>query len=1182
MKQFAMLLRLLFSYIIIYTKQIMFFVLLLTISMYGFTQESDLFRKAGHKSELKTISISPDNKYFISIENDTLAILWDIASGQQLRTIKHVEAASFKNNTSIYLAMNDKTFKLIDLAGQTIKTYASKGAKYNFTNRYVYDKTPRMFYPEKGFYIFGDDVFDFEKGYIKRLSIPSSGFEESRDFSPATNQIAFADNKTGKITFINIESGLVESTVQTDNSKEEKMKLSFSPNGEKLLVTKRSVFLLIDVPTGKIQRTIKNIKGDGEFGSFAPDGESIALVVKDYNKYTGQLTMVDIKSGVALFGKDLKDVGYFVNMQFSPDGKSIALWVDALSDSKQSLLFLDSRKGTINWQYNWFYKSDEFSTATYGSNITFSPDGQKLVFGNMKKLWLFGTGAGLPEKTFSEISQGAVSGIYFINNKSRMVSSTREHIFIWNLQTGEMERTLVVKEKSAEERTDKYAPAVDGKKFFVLRENNLIEIDTAGKTTFQFTGVKKMEYRVNLQVSYDGQYVMNQGVPLTGFCTANKDAYTLEVFDTKTHKQIYTNNCVDGFAVFAKTQNILVIQEKSDTAPLRFYELPSGKLLYEIKVPKLSIKYYKPIISQNDRYLIVGEDIDYTAVYARQILIDLKTKSVKTIPISFEAAIDKKLDKYAMINAIGFTPGEKYIVYNGWRTENVLFYDIEQEKFDEQMTFNYPAGITGLSAINISPNGKFLLLGTYDGSILLWDIEQKKFEGTMYPDAAKGNWAVINPQGRFDANAGAQNDMFHVSGNTVVPLNSMFEKFYTPRLLPRILSGENFSSAEIDIKELKKAPTVKMQFKENARNLEVADDEVQTIETKTGIASVAITATCPQDAVTEIRLYQNGKLVETTRNLTVEDEKKGDKTLAKTFGVNLVEGVNRFKAIAFNTERTESRPLEINVLFKPEKNDIEIKSMTETQLHIIVVGINIYKNPKYNLNYAMDDAEAFKVAIESGAKGIFSAVSTHFIKDAEATKAGIVAALEKVKDQANAQDVFIFYFAGHGVVNDKQAFYLVPSDVIQLYGSDDALAQKGLSAANLQQFSKDIKAQKQLYILDACQSAGAVEDIVAARGAAEEKAIAQLARSTGTHWLTASGSNQFASEFSQLGHGAFTYCLLEALKGGADNGDKKISIKELDTYLQLKVPEVTQKYKGTAQYPASYGYGNDFPIIIIK
>ena len=39
---------------------------------------------------------------------------------------------------------------------------------------------------------------------------------------------------------------------------------------------------------------------------------------------------------------------------------------------------------------------------------------------------------------------------------------------------------------------------------------------------------------------------------------------------------------------------------------------------------------------------------------------------------------------------------------------------------------------------------------------------------------------------------------------------------------------------------------------------------------------------------------------------------------------------------------------------------------------------------------------------------------------------------------------------------------------------------------------------------------------------------------------------------------------------------------QLDAYLQTKVPEITQKYKGTPQYPASYSYGNDFPIIIIK
>jgi uncharacterized caspase-like protein len=249
----------------------------------------------------------------------------------------------------------------------------------------------------------------------------------------------------------------------------------------------------------------------------------------------------------------------------------------------------------------------------------------------------------------------------------------------------------------------------------------------------------------------------------------------------------------------------------------------------------------------------------------------------------------------------------------------------------------------------------------------------------------------------------------------------------------------------------------------------------------------------------------------------------------------------------------------------------------------VVVGINKYKNPKYNLNYATADATSFKEAIEKGGTGIFSKTNVVFIGDDKATKEGISTELEKIKTTAKPQDVFIFYYAGHGVLNQKKEFFLVPYDVTQLYGQDDALAQKGLSANQLQQFSKDIKAQKQLFILDACQSAGALEQVIAARGAAEEKAISQLARATGTHWLTASGSEQFASEFTQLGHGTFTYVLLEALSGKADKGgDKKITVKELDAYLQEVVPELTAKYKGTPQFPASYGFGNDFPIGVVK
>jgi len=117
--------------------------------------------------------------------------------------------------------------------------------------------------------------------------------------------------------------------------------------------------------------------------------------------------------------------------------------------------------------------------------------------------------------------------------------------------------------------------------------------------------------------------------------------------------------------------------------------------------------------------------------------------------------------------------------------------------------------------------------------------------------------------------------------------------------------------------------------------------------------------------------------------------------------------------------------------------------------------------------------------------------------------------------------------------------------------------------------------------LDACHSGGAVDDF-AFRGSVKEKAIKQLSRSAGIVILASAGSEQVSTEFNQLGHGVFTYALLKGLDGEADNGDGKITVRELDAYLNDKVPELTEKYRGKKQYPNSRAEGNDFPVAIVR
>ena len=504
--------------------------------------------------------------------------------------------------------------------------------------------------------------------------------------------------------------------------------------------------------------------------------------------------------------------------------------------------------------------------------------------------------------------------------------------------------------------------------------------------------------------------------------------------------------------------------------------------------------------------------------------------------------------------------------------------------------YEFQAHNSTIRRILFSPDDKLFYTVSYDNTIKVWEGATGRFIGTLYLFKDSNDYVFMDAAGRFDGTQEGMQKVYYLNNGKDLPLDKLFERYYTPNLFARAVAGERF--APLDDNDLRPAPKVRLSYGSITRNLEVGDDK-PTYQNTTGAAEITIAADAGTDAVDEIRLFHNGKAVTlTTRNLIVADDGR-TATATRKYSVTLLPGENTFRGIALNSQRTESDPDEISVVYKTASAGgaapVNTKAVSgpvatvdkEAVLHLVVVGINAYKNPAMSLNYALADATAFKQEIEKDAKTVLGSVKTYFVTDAGADKAGITAALAQVKAGARPQDVFIFYYAGHGVINNSdKEFYLVPNDVADLKNAGAELVQKGISAKYLQGLAVDIQAQKQVFILDACQSAGAFETMLSNDGT-QQKTLAMVARSTGTHWIAASGSQQFANEFSALGHGAFTYVLLQALKGSAlING--MITVNGLKNYLQTGVPELMKKYNGAAQYPASFGFGSDFPLEVKK
>jgi hypothetical protein len=512
------------------------------------------------------------------------------------------------------------------------------------------------------------------------------------------------------------------------------------------------------------------------------------------------------------------------------------------------------------------------------------------------------------------------------------------------------------------------------------------------------------------------------------------------------------------------------------------------------------------------------------------------------------------------------------LLYFGGADRKIYVYDTQK-----RIVINsFLAHQSGVSELFLHPTQPILYSRSVEGEVKIWNLDTFEEQLTLQ-FLNQNDWLITQPNGYFDGTSNAMKSINYVTGLKTLEVGSFFKKYYYPGLYDYINKGNRFIDGQQGMNILMdKVPQFEVQFANfQGKTTQVDKDSIYQHNSSSVVVDLLVNNS--NKNIDKISVYNNGKII---KQEAFEEEVSFRGTATKrSTTIQLVPQKNQLEFTLTTKEgiTTPARPL--NILYDTLTG--------KTDLFILALGINEYQNSTYNLKYAKNDALEFANTLTTSSASLFSKVHTHTLSDKDVTRANVYKIIASIKAQMGPEDVFVFYYAGHGMmVENAQTkandFYLIMSDITNLYGDKAMLDAKGISAQDLLEISRVLSAQKQVFVLDACQS-GAALNALAVRGVEREKALAQLARNSGTFFLTASQDVEFANEVGKLKHGIFTYAILELFKGveGVSKTNETISIYQLKTYVESRVPELSKEHNGNTQYPTGYSFGNDFPIGVV-
>ena len=476
--------------------------------------------------------------------------------------------------------------------------------------------------------------------------------------------------------------------------------------------------------------------------------------------------------------------------------------------------------------------------------------------------------------------------------------------------------------------------------------------------------------------------------------------------------------------------------------------------------------------------------------------------------------------------------------------------DISLWKHTGEKITVYQAHKGAITGLNFSHNQRFLISAGQDRVIKIQDLKHNKQLTVLILDT--GAWVVFDEDGRFDSANGGRHYISFAQGTRYLNMRQTWDAFFTPGLLSQTLQG-TLAKATTTLSQQFKAPNV----------------TISPIPNSTPGKTALTVCTQAAEKAGDIFLIHNGRSIKSRGLKPVKRQN------CQQFDIDLLAGENTFTGAAFNPQQTlygRSQTLTVNYAAPHTK---------QPKLYLLAAGVSLYQDKNLTLKYAAADATAVAKALSHISKNLYSDVIERVLVNEQATQMNVINAMKDIQKKSQAIDTVVLFWAGHGDTIDSTYYFLGhDADITNLKKS-------ALSITDLAQFTKGLKANKVLILLDTCKSGQAtqsLQNIAFARDIEERKWVANLAKERGIAVFSAASKTQSAFEVESLGHGIFTHSLIESLNKHPQeiSNGKLISVAKLLSFVNRKTRDIAQTYLNTPQHPILYIFGDDFSLGLLE